>query len=183
MTSSRATCAYGRAARARLPSRGRPASPPTRRGGSGSIPICGRSPIRTCSRWATPPTRWRRPGRPIGCRPMRPWYRRLYGRRNFGREQRPGRKERRASAALSFAAYGQGVAIGRVGVGFTTFPDDTAARFLVTGRTGLRVRNFFVRFLVTLIKMERKYPGLFFTLGRRRVSWQRARNAMQARAA
>jgi NADH:ubiquinone reductase (H+-translocating) len=90
----------------------------------------------------------------------------------------------RQSPPFSYSAYGQGVAIGHVGVGFATFPDDREAFFLITGRSGIRVRNFFVRFLVALLKMERKFPGLFFTLGRRRVSWQRANDAMQtARAA
>ncbi|MEA3068449.1 MAG: hypothetical protein QOK41_1856 [Sphingomonadales bacterium] len=87
-----------------------------------------------------------------------------------GRQPRP----------FSFSAYGQGVAIGRVGVGFATFPDDKQARFLITGRTGYHLRNVFVRFLVVLIKMERKFPGLFFTVGRKRVSWQRAEEAMRA---
>jgi NADH dehydrogenase FAD-containing subunit len=87
-----------------------------------------------------------------------------------GRQPRP----------FSFSAYGQGVAIGRVGVGFATFPNDREAFFLITGRNGIRVRNFFVRLLVALIKMERKFPGLFFTLGKRRVSWQRAKEAMRA---
>jgi NADH dehydrogenase FAD-containing subunit len=87
-----------------------------------------------------------------------------------GRQPRP----------FSFSAYGQGVAIGRVGVGFATFPDDAQARFLITGRTGYHLRSVFVRFLVVLIKMERKFPGLFFTIGRKRVSWQRAKEAMRA---
>jgi NADH dehydrogenase FAD-containing subunit len=90
----------------------------------------------------------------------------------------------RTSPPFSYSAYGQGVAIGRVGVGFATFPDDREAFFLIAGRNGIRVRNFFVRLLVMLIKMERIHPGLFFTLGRRRVSWQRAKEAMRtARAA
>jgi NADH dehydrogenase len=86
----------------------------------------------------------------------------------------------RISPPFSYSAYGQGVAIGRVGVGFATFPDDREAFFLITGRNGIRVRNFFVRLLVMLIKMERKFPGLLFTLGRGRVSWQRAKEAMRA---
>jgi NADH dehydrogenase len=86
----------------------------------------------------------------------------------------------RQSPPFSYSAYGQGVAIGRVGVGFATYPDDREAFFLITGRNGIRVRNFFVRLLVTLLEMERKFPGLFFTVGRRRVSWQRANDAMQA---
>jgi NADH dehydrogenase len=85
----------------------------------------------------------------------------------------------RASPPFSYSAYGQGVAIGRVGVGFATYPDDLKAFFLITGRNGIRARNFFVRLLVTLIKMERNYPGMFFTVGRGRVSWQRAKAAMQ----
>jgi NADH dehydrogenase len=78
-----------------------------------------------------------------------------------------------------YSAYGQGVAIGRVGVGFATYPDDREAFFLITGRNGIRVRNFFVRLLVTLIKMERRFPGLFFTVGRKRVSWQQAKAVMR----
>jgi len=90
----------------------------------------------------------------------------------------------RQSPPFCYSAYGQGVAIGRVGVGFATYPDDQEAFLLITGRNGIRVRNFFVRLLVTLIKTERRFPGLFFTVGRRRVSWQRANEAMQtARAA
>jgi NADH:ubiquinone reductase (H+-translocating) len=85
----------------------------------------------------------------------------------------------RQSPPFCYSAYGQGVAIGRVGVGFATFPDDREAFFLITGRNGIRVRNFFVRLLVSLLKMERKYPGLFFTVGRRRVSWQQAKAAMR----
>ena len=86
----------------------------------------------------------------------------------------------RTSPPFSYSAYGQGVAIGRVGVGFATYPDDRKAFFLITGRNGIRVRNFFVHLLVTLIKMERNHPGLFFTAGRGRVSWQRAKEAMRA---
>ena len=85
----------------------------------------------------------------------------------------------RTSPPFSYSAYGQGVAIGRVGVGFATYPDDRKAFFLITGRNGIRVRNFFVRLLVTLIRMERNHPGLFFTVGRGRVSWQRAEEAMK----
>jgi NADH:ubiquinone reductase (H+-translocating) len=86
----------------------------------------------------------------------------------------------RQSRPFSFSTYGQGVAIGRSGVGFTTFPDDRHAYFLITGRNGFRVRNFFVRLLVTLFQMERKHPGLFFSIGRKRVSWQQVKDAMQA---
>ena len=86
----------------------------------------------------------------------------------------------RHALPFSFSAYCQGIAICRVGVGFATYPDDQKAFFLITGRNGIRVRNFFVRLLVMLLKVERKFPGLFFTVGRGRVSWQRAKEAMQA---
>ena len=82
---------------------------------------------------------------------------------------------------LSFSAYGQGVAIGRSGVGFFTFPNDGRAYFILRGPVALRVRNLFVWFLVFFLRLERKYPGLaLFWIGRRRVSWQAAVEAMRS---
>jgi NADH dehydrogenase len=80
---------------------------------------------------------------------------------------------------FAFSTYGQGVAIGRVGVGFTTYPDDKAILPLVTGRTGIDVRNFFVWLVVQFLKIERRFPGFYFIAGRRRVSWIRAEAAMR----
>jgi NADH:ubiquinone reductase (H+-translocating) len=80
---------------------------------------------------------------------------------------------------FSFSTFGQGVAIGRSGVGFTTYPDDDRGYFLLTGRAAFAVRNFFVWLLLFLLKMERRHPGSFFWLGRRRVSWREAEAAMR----
>jgi len=86
-----------------------------------------------------------------------------------GREPRP----------FSFSAYGQGVAIGRSGVGFFTFPNDSRAYFVLKGPLALRIRNVFVWFLVFFLKLERRYPGSsLFWIGRRRVSWKRVRESI-----
>ena len=91
-----------------------------------------------------------------------------------------GRKPR----PFSYAAYGQGVAIGRSGVGFFTFPNDGDAYFLLRGPFALRVRNLFVWALVFFLKLERRYPGsALFWIGRRRVSWKRAMEPMSTAAA
>src|SRR5215470_12489952 len=91
-----------------------------------------------------------------------------------------GRKPR----PFSFSAYGQGVAIGRSGVGFFTFPNDGDAYFVLRGPFALRVRNLFVWALVFFLKLERRYPGsALFWIGRRRVPWKRAREPMSATAA
>jgi NADH dehydrogenase len=81
---------------------------------------------------------------------------------------------------FSFSAYGQGVAIGRSGVGFFTFPNDGRARAILRGAVALQVRNLFVWFLVFFLKLKRRYPGSSpFWIGRRRVSWKRAREALR----
>jgi len=86
-----------------------------------------------------------------------------------GREPRP----------FSFSAYGQGVAIGRSGVGFFTFPNDSRAYFVLRGPLALCIRNVFVWFLVFFLKLERRYPGSsLFWIGRRRVSWKRVRESI-----
>jgi NADH:ubiquinone reductase (H+-translocating) len=94
-----------------------------------------------------------------------------YAARRIAREAK-GRSPR----PFSFSAYGQGVAIGKSGVGFTTFPNDGDAYFLLRGSLARHVRNLFVRALVLFLKLERLLPGsALFWIGRRRVSWTRAR--------
>lgn len=84
----------------------------------------------------------------------------------------------RSPRPFSFSAYGQGVAIGHRGVGFFTFPNDTGAYLVVRGPLALRIRNLFVWALVAFLKLERQFPGSsLFWIGRRRVSWKRAREA------
>jgi NADH dehydrogenase FAD-containing subunit len=81
----------------------------------------------------------------------------------------------RRTRPFSFSAYGQGVAVGNVGVGFVTYPDDGEASLVLRGRIALRLRNLFVRVLVWLLRIERSWPGLcLFWIGRRRVSWSEA---------
>jgi NADH dehydrogenase len=80
---------------------------------------------------------------------------------------------------FSFSTFGQGVAIGRGGVGFSSYPDDKQSLFILTGRTARTVRNFFVWYITYALKIERRMPGFFFWPGRRRVSWQQANEAIQ----
>jgi len=80
---------------------------------------------------------------------------------------------------FSFSTFGQGVAIGRGGVGFNSYPDDKQSLFILTGRTARTVRNFFVWYITYALKIERRMPGFFFWPGRRRVSWQQANEAIQ----
>jgi NADH:ubiquinone reductase (H+-translocating) len=79
---------------------------------------------------------------------------------------------------FSFSTFGQGVAIGRRGVGFFSYPDDQQRFFIVRGQAARHIRNFFVWLVSYVLKIERKMPGFFFWLGRRRVSWQQANEAM-----
>jgi NADH dehydrogenase FAD-containing subunit len=80
---------------------------------------------------------------------------------------------------FSFSTFGQGVAIGRGGVGFFSYPDDKQKLFILKGRTARRVRNFFVWFATYTLRLERKFPGFFLWPGRRRVSWGQANAAIQ----
>lgn len=82
---------------------------------------------------------------------------------------------------FSFSTFGQGVAVGRSGIGFPAFPDDQQRWFVIGGRIGFHTRNLFVWFSTYILKNERKHPGFFSFIwsGQRRVSWQRANDAMQ----
>lgn len=80
---------------------------------------------------------------------------------------------------FSFSTFGQGIAIGRGGVGFPSYPDDQQRWFMLTGGTARMVRNLFVWFLSYALKLERKIPGFWFWPGRSRVSWQQANEAVQ----
>jgi len=89
------------------------------------------------------------------------------------------RRAKRQLEPFSFSTLGQGIAIGRGGVGFASYPDDKQVGFILTGRTARVVRNFFVWFITYALKLERRMPGFFFWPGRRRVSWQQANEAIQ----
>ncbi len=87
---------------------------------------------------------------------------------------------KRRSNPFSFSTFGQGIAIGKGGVGFSSYPDDKQGGWIfVTGGTARVVRNFFVWFLSYALKLERRMPGFFFWLGRKRVSWQQANEAVR----
>jgi NADH dehydrogenase len=80
---------------------------------------------------------------------------------------------------FSFSTFGQGIAIGRGGVGFFSYPDDRQGLFIVRRRTARHIRNFFVWLVSHVLKLERRMPGFFFWPGRRRVSWSQANDALQ----
>jgi len=79
---------------------------------------------------------------------------------------------------FSFSTFGQGIAIGRGGVGFLSYPDDQQRLFIVRGTIARRIRNFFVWLVSYVLKIERRIPGFFFWPGKRRVSWREANQAM-----
>ena len=89
------------------------------------------------------------------------------------------RQRQRLLAPFSFSTFGQGIAIGRSGVGFPSYPDDKQRWFILTGGTARVVRNLFVWFILWTLKLERKMPGFLFWPGRRRVSWQQANEAIR----
>jgi NADH dehydrogenase FAD-containing subunit len=77
----------------------------------------------------------------------------------LGRQPRP----------FSFAYAGQAIALGRRdAIGFNTYPDDRPHWPYFTGRVGSSVREFFVRLLCDLPGIERRWPGTFLWLGKRR---------------
>lgn len=80
---------------------------------------------------------------------------------------------------FSFSTFGQGIAIGRGGVGFLSYPDDRQRSFIVQGRTARTIRNFFVWLVLFVLRLERARPGFFFWPGRGRVSWQQANAAVR----
>jgi NADH:ubiquinone reductase (H+-translocating) len=88
-------------------------------------------------------------------------------------------RAKRQVEPFSFSTFGQGIAIGRGGVGFPSYPDDKQRWFILTGQTARRVRNFFVWFISYALKLERRIPGFLFWPGRRRVSWHQANEAVQ----
>src|SRR4051812_38629550 len=88
-----------------------------------------------------------------------------------GREPRP----------LSFAYYGQGIALGHHNaIGFGVYPDDVPNRPYFIGRAGYETREFFVRVLAALPGYERRWPGIFFWTGKARYAKSRRLARRQA---
>ena len=70
---------------------------------------------------------------------------------------------------MSFAYYGQGIALGpEDAVGFPAYPADKPVGFILRGRTAVHVRNFFVWLIFYFLKLERRRPGLFYWVGKGR---------------
>jgi NADH dehydrogenase FAD-containing subunit len=88
----------------------------------------------------------------------------------------------RAQSPLSFVYYGQGIAMGpNDAVGFLGFPDDKPRGPILRGKTAVTVRNFFVSLLFYFLKLEQRFPGLFYILGKSRyVRTQQAQNSRRA---
>ncbi|HXR88413.1 MAG TPA: FAD-dependent oxidoreductase [Stellaceae bacterium] len=82
---------------------------------------------------------------------------------------------------FSFSTVGQGVAIGRVGVGFWTYPDNRQSLFVIEGPIARHMRNLFVWMVTGVLKLERQFPGSFIWPGRKRVSWHQANHAIEQR--
>ncbi len=84
---------------------------------------------------------------------------------------------------FSFAYLGQGIALGRHdAIGFGNYPDDTPHAPYLTGRSGLELREFFVRYLADAASLERHWPGLFFWVGKNRYAESRRRLQQQPHA-
>jgi hypothetical protein len=84
---------------------------------------------------------------------------------------------------LSFAYVGQGIALGRNNaIGFNSYPDDRAKRPYFTGRLAYQIRDGFVRYLAAVPQLERRWPGSFVWLGKRRYTDGRnQREALQGK--
>jgi len=80
------------------------------------------------------------------------------------------------SRPLSFAWYGQGIAIGpNDAVGFNTYPIDQPVGPIFRRKTAVVIRNFFVWLLIAALELERRFPGILVWNGSNRFNKQRRR--------
>lgn len=80
---------------------------------------------------------------------------------------------------LSFAYYGQGIALGsHDAVGFATYPADAAWKLIFRRKSAVVIRNFFIWLLGSVLEMERRFPGFFFWNGQQRYNQQRRHGPM-----
>jgi NADH dehydrogenase FAD-containing subunit len=76
--------------------------------------------------------------------------------------------------ALSFAYYGQAIALGRHdAIGFLTYPADKPIQPYFTGWFGQQYREFFAWYAGSLSRLERRLPGVFQWQGRGRYAAKR----------
>lgn len=84
---------------------------------------------------------------------------------------------------LSFAYFGQGIALGRGdGIGFNSYPDDVPNRPYFTGRLAYQTRDLGARYLASLARTEWRRPGFFFWPGKGRYAAAQRRRTAQLRA-
>jgi len=75
---------------------------------------------------------------------------------------------------LSFAYYGQGIAMGPDdAVGFAGYPAEVVMGPILRGRLGVFIRNFFVGLLFSILEVERRWPGFYFWMGKGRYKKQK----------
>jgi NADH:ubiquinone reductase (H+-translocating) len=87
----------------------------------------------------------------------------------------------KAQQPLSFVYYGQGIAMGtKDAVGFGGFPDDKAGSIILRGKAAVHVRNFFVWLIKQMLFVERRFPGFYLWLGKRRYAAQQKRRHIQS---
>lgn len=88
------------------------------------------------------------------------------------------RLRNKAEKPLSFAYYGQGIAMGtQDAVGFLTFPADGVIGPIVRRKFAVRMRDFFVWLLGFFLVAEKVIPGAFIWFGHGRYQSQQRKRA------
>ena len=83
---------------------------------------------------------------------------------------------------LSFAYFGQGIALGRGNaIGFNNYPDDVPNPPIFTGRLAFQTRDLAVRILGSLARVEWRHPGLFVWGGKGRYAASQRRRTAKMR--
>lgn len=88
------------------------------------------------------------------------------------------RLQDKAEQPMSFAYYGQGIAMGtQDAVGFMTYPADAVVGPILRRSLAVSMRNFFVSLLLFFLSVERSVPGAFIWFGQGRYRSQQRQNA------
>ncbi|HEX6799308.1 MAG TPA: FAD-dependent oxidoreductase [Ktedonobacterales bacterium] len=83
---------------------------------------------------------------------------------------------------LSFAYFGQGIALGRRdGIGFNSYPDDVPNRPYFTGQLAYQTRALGAHYLASLARTEWRRPGFFFWPGKGRYAAAQHKRTAQMR--
>jgi len=84
---------------------------------------------------------------------------------------------------LSFAYYGQSISLGpEDAVGFASYPAEAPPRVVLRGKTAAAVRRAFLWMYLVFYKLERRWPGFYFWLGKGRYERSRMAGAEQSHA-